>query len=144
MRKRTIMAQAIVFDSTVCLLDEPLAGLDHATHALALQVIANLRQPNWIVLFVEHDLDAVDAVADRVLLMDQGRIVADGRPQEVRASRMFSETFLQANSILVVAHATASLGTRPCSGRSIFAFDPGRSLRCSPRANQLCCVASRV
>jgi ABC-type branched-subunit amino acid transport system ATPase component len=95
MRKRIIMAQAMVFDSTVCLLDEPLAGLDHATHALALQVIANLRTPNRIVLFVEHDLDAVDAVADRVLLMDHGRIVADGRPQEVRTSSIFSETFLQ-------------------------------------------------
>jgi ABC-type branched-subunit amino acid transport system ATPase component len=94
-RKRTIMGQALAFNSVFCLLDEPLAGLDPDTRGRMLHVIAGLRNPSRIVLLVEHDLEAVEALADRVLLMDRGKIVADGRPREVSSGDIFLETYLQ-------------------------------------------------
>jgi ABC-type branched-subunit amino acid transport system ATPase component len=94
-RKRTIMGQALAFDSAVCLLDEPLAGLDPGTRGRMLEVVAALRNPGRIVLLVEHDLEAVQALADRVLLMDRGQIVADGTPYEVCASDIFLKSYLQ-------------------------------------------------
>ncbi len=96
-RKRTIMGQALVFDPVVCLLDEPLAGLDPGTRGRMLDVIAALRNPDRIVLLVEHDLEAVEILADRVLLMDRGKIVADDSPRNVRASDIFLETYLQSH-----------------------------------------------
>jgi branched-chain amino acid transport system ATP-binding protein len=96
-RKRIIMEQAIVFDSVICLLDEPIAGLDPDSRSRMVHVISTLRKPNRIILLVEHDLGAVEALADRVLLMDRGRVVADGPPREVRLSERFFDTYLHAN-----------------------------------------------
>jgi branched-chain amino acid transport system ATP-binding protein len=94
-RKRTIMGQAIAFDPVVCLLDEPLAGLDPGTREQMLDVIATFRSPNRIILLVEHDLEAIELLAARVLLMDRGKVVADGTPREVRARDIFLDTYMQ-------------------------------------------------
>jgi len=96
-RKRTIMGQALAFDPVVCLLDEPLAGLDPRTRTQILNVITTLRNPARIILLVEHDLEAVEILADRVLLIDRGKVVADGPPRDVRASDIFLETYLQSH-----------------------------------------------
>jgi ABC-type branched-subunit amino acid transport system ATPase component len=97
-RKRTIIGQALASGSAVCLLDEPLAGVDPATHDRILEMVASLREKNRIVLFVEHDLAAVKAIADRVLLMDRGQIVLDGTSDQVLDSSSVLETYLQINA----------------------------------------------
>jgi branched-chain amino acid transport system ATP-binding protein len=95
MRKRTILGQARVSNSVVCLLDEPLAGIDPVTRDKMISFIATLRNANRIVLFVEHDLDAVRCLADRTLLMDRGRLVGDGLVDEIFAGKAFLEAYLQ-------------------------------------------------
>jgi ABC-type branched-subunit amino acid transport system ATPase component len=99
MRRRAILAQAAIADSVVCLLDEPLAGVDPTSRDEALGFIARLRDPSRIVILVEHDLDAVRLIADRVLVLDQGRLMSDGPPDEIcpsdTALAMFAQTHAQ-------------------------------------------------
>jgi ABC-type branched-subunit amino acid transport system ATPase component len=97
MRKRTVMGQAIAASATVCLLDEPLAGVDAATREKMLAAIISLRDPRRILLVVEHDLEAINAIADRVLLMDRGQIVVDGSAREVLPSPAVFDAYLQAH-----------------------------------------------
>lgn len=96
-RKRAIIAQAIVADPVICLLDEPLAGVDPATREKMIATIGSLRHPKRILLIVEHDLEAVRALADEVLLMDRGQIVAAGLPAEVLSSEVAGQAYLQSH-----------------------------------------------
>jgi molybdate transport system ATP-binding protein len=86
-RQRTALARALVTDPEVLLLDEPLAALDAAAKA---RIIDDLREwnrahqiPN---LYVTHSREEVFALGERVLVLDAGRIVAQGTPHEVMAA----------------------------------------------------------
>lgn len=93
-RKRTILGQANIANSVVCLLDEPLAGIDPGMRGKMISLVAALRDRNRVVLFVEHDFDAVRDLADRVLLMDRGRLVSDGPVEETLASQTVIDAYL--------------------------------------------------
>jgi molybdate transport system ATP-binding protein len=82
--QRAALARTLVTDPAVLLLDEPLAALDAPTKA---KIIDDLREWNRAhkipILYVTHSRDEVLAVGERVLVLDGGRIVADGTPHEV-------------------------------------------------------------
>ncbi len=75
------------------LLDEPLAGLGHDE---ALSVIALLREVarNRTVVLVEHDMDAVFSIADRITVLASGRVLETGAPAQIRQSRAVREAYL--------------------------------------------------
>jgi molybdate transport system ATP-binding protein len=83
-RQRVALARALVTDPVVLLLDEPLAALDAATKA---RIIDDLRAWNLArripILYVTHSREEVFALGENVLVLDQGRIVAQGTPQQV-------------------------------------------------------------
>ena len=66
------------------MLDEPMAGMGHEESARMETLIASLRR-RCTVLLIEHDVDAVFRLADRVSVLVEGRIVATGTPDAVRA-----------------------------------------------------------
>ena len=70
-------------DPTIVLLDEPLAGMGQAEAAGMIALIRSLKAGR-AVLIVEHDMDAVFALADRLTVMADGRVIASGAPEEVR------------------------------------------------------------
>jgi len=82
--QRTALARTLVTDPAVLLLDEPLAALDAATKA---KIIDDLRQWNLAhripILYVTHSREEVFALGERVIVLDAGRIVAQGTPHEV-------------------------------------------------------------
>lgn len=82
-RRRLELARVLVSGARVLLLDEPTAGLTPADVVLVGALIAEARDRGASVLVVEHDLDVVGRVAARVLVLDEGRIVATGTPHEV-------------------------------------------------------------
>lgn len=84
--KRVDIARALATEPTVLLLDEPAAGLNVIETAQMAAIIAGLRQTLGIsVLLVEHDMGLVMEIADRITVLDFGRLIADGPPSQVRA-----------------------------------------------------------
>ena len=68
------------------LLDEPMAGLGPEESARAVTMLRELKQ-GLTILLIEHDMDAVFALADRISVLVYGRIIASGAPEAIRANR---------------------------------------------------------
>jgi branched-chain amino acid transport system ATP-binding protein len=78
-------------------MDEPTAGMAPAARvALMALTRAIVRERRLAVLFTEHDMDVVFANADRIMVMNRGRLVANGTPAQVRADPMVQEIYLGA------------------------------------------------
>lgn len=85
MRKRVALARAMALDPEVLLCDEPSAGLDPITAAALDELILGLRDRfGMSVVVVTHELASIEAIADRVTMLDQGKVIATGTLDEVR------------------------------------------------------------
>jgi ABC-2 type transport system ATP-binding protein len=82
-QQRLSLALALVGRPTVAFLDEPTAGVDLSGRHLIHQLIGELRADGVSVVLTTHDLDDAEKLADRVLIIDHGRLVADGSPAEL-------------------------------------------------------------
>ncbi len=80
-------------DPKVILLDEPLAGMGQSEAKRMIGLIAGLKKGRAILL-VEHDMDAVFALADRLTVMADGQVIATGGPAEVRAHPKVRQAYL--------------------------------------------------
>ena len=76
------------------LLDEPAAGLAPAERQAMMALVRRVADSGVTVLYTEHNMDAVFGVADRVLVLVQGRLVADGRPEQVAQDAQVRELYL--------------------------------------------------
>lgn len=84
MRQRAKLAQAVVHDPRVLLLDEPLTGTDPTSRHLILGELRRRADEGAVVLFSTHVLPEVEAITDRVLLIARGQLVAQGLVHEIR------------------------------------------------------------
>ena len=84
--RRLEIARALATRPRVLLLDEPTAGMNATeTHGLRA-LIQELRRGGPAILLIEHDMPLVMGLADRVVVLEYGRKIADGRPEEVQAN----------------------------------------------------------
>lgn len=81
--KRMQVARALASDPDVLLLDEPLAGLNHTEAARMAETIAELNREGRTILLVEHNLGEVTRIAQRILVLNNGAVLATGEPNEV-------------------------------------------------------------
>lgn len=88
------IARALVRDPRVLLLDEPAAGLNHQETAELTSRLADLRHPDRIMIVVEHDMDLVMTLCDRIVVLQHGRLLFQGTPAEVRASAEVQRAYL--------------------------------------------------
>ena len=93
-RKLLEMARALMSEPQLVMLDEPLAGVNPALVQSLLDHIRGLRAEGRTVMFVEHDMDVVMSISDRVVCMAEGRVIADGTPQEVVANQALIDAYL--------------------------------------------------
>ena len=85
-QKRLELAVALANDPELLLLDEPTAGMAPAERGALMALTSALaRERGLTVLFTEHDMDVVFSVADRIMVLHQGRVIAEGTPAAVRA-----------------------------------------------------------
>jgi branched-chain amino acid transport system ATP-binding protein len=93
--KRVELAIALASEPKLLLMDEPTAGMAARERAELMRLAAGLaRERTMGVLFTEHDMDAVFAHADRVLVLVRGEIIAAGTPDEVRADPRVRQAYL--------------------------------------------------
>ncbi len=98
--KRVELAIALANRPRLLLMDEPTAGMAPSERVALMQLTAALaRAANIAVLFTEHDMDVVFAHADRILVLNRGRLIAEGKPAEVRANREVQEIYLGSGSL---------------------------------------------
>ena len=92
-KRQLELAMALATDPTVLLLDEPMAGMGPSETARMTELIAGLKA-NHAILLVEHDMDVVFKLADRVSVLVYGRVIASGSPAEVRANPEVQRAYL--------------------------------------------------
>lgn len=92
-RRQLEIAMALAMRPTLLLLDEPMAGMSRRDGARMTKLLAELKQSYTIVL-VEHDMDTVFSLADRISVLVAGRTIATGRPEEIRANAEVRAAYL--------------------------------------------------
>ena len=93
-RKLLEMARALMTDPELIMLDEPMAGVNPALKQSLLGHIKSLRDDGRTVIFVEHDMDMVFDISDWVIVMAEGRIIAEGTPGDVGKNEQVIEAYL--------------------------------------------------
>jgi branched-chain amino acid transport system ATP-binding protein len=93
--KRVELAMALASRPRLLLMDEPTAGMAAAERNELMQLTANLARGSRIaVLFTEHDMEVVFRHADRVIVLSEGALIAQGTPAEVRADARVRRVYL--------------------------------------------------
>jgi ABC-type branched-subunit amino acid transport system ATPase component len=82
-QKLLTLACCLATEAQILLLDEPVAGVHPEMAARILDLLRQLRDDGKLIVFIEHDIAAVRQAADLVIVMDDGKIIAQGRPSEV-------------------------------------------------------------
>jgi neutral amino acid transport system ATP-binding protein len=96
-RKLLDLIRALMAEPRLLLLDEPMAGVSPTLRVQLLQHILELRDRDRItLLIVEHDLDFVMGASDRIVVMNDGRVIANGTPDEVRGDERVLDAYLGA------------------------------------------------
>ncbi len=97
-RKLLELARAVMARPRLLMLDKPMAGVNPALRQSLLDRIRELAADGITVLFVEHDMDVVSSIAEVVVCMAEGEIIASGTPGQVAANELVIEAYLGASS----------------------------------------------
>ncbi len=92
-RARVMLARALAGEPRLLLADEPVSGLDPQHQLTVMKVLADLAATGGAVLVTLHDLGLAARFCTRLVVLDQGRIVADGKPADVLGERILAEVF---------------------------------------------------
>jgi neutral amino acid transport system ATP-binding protein len=114
-RKLLEMARALMSDPTLVMLDEPMAGVNPALTQSLLDHILDLKTQGMTVLFVEHDMQMVRHIADWVIVMAEGKIVAEGPPDAVMSNPAVIDAYLG-------SHHDQDLGVDPHADETMHAL----------------------
>jgi ABC-2 type transport system ATP-binding protein len=104
MRQKIVISAALIHNPRVIFFDEPLNGLDASTQLMFKTLIKNLAAEGKTILYCSHILDVVERTCDRIVIIDHGRVVAEGTLAELRAAsgegsleRIFNKLTAHAN-----------------------------------------------
>jgi branched-chain amino acid transport system permease protein len=92
-KRRLEIGLALASSPTLLLLDEPLAGMSPRERAETVQLLKNIRRGRTLII-VEHDMDAVFELAERITVLYEGTILAEGTPAEIQRNSQVQEAYL--------------------------------------------------
>lgn len=93
-QKLVELARAVVAEPRVLLLDEPAAGLNHGETEQLKQHILDLRAPDLAMVLIEHDMKLIMSISDTIVVMNRGRVLAQGTAADIRANIEVQEAYL--------------------------------------------------
>lgn len=111
MRQKVLIAAALMHNPDLVLLDEPFSGLDVGSALVLRRLITELAARGKVVLFSSHELDTVERISDRVVILHHGKVVADDSIERLR-SLMELPTLEAIFSQLAVEHDSDSMATQ--------------------------------
>jgi branched-chain amino acid transport system permease protein len=92
-KRRLEIGLALASSPTLLLLDEPLAGMSPRERAETVQLLKNIRRGRTMVI-VEHDMDALFELAERITVLHEGQLLAEGTPAEIQRNSFVQEAYL--------------------------------------------------
>ena len=93
-QKRLEIARALASDPKLLLLDEPVAGMNPNEKEQIVSLIRRIRDKNIAVLIIEHDMKVVMPLSERVVVMDEGKKIAEGSPAEIKCNPRVIQAYL--------------------------------------------------
>ncbi|MBE5808894.1 MAG: ABC transporter ATP-binding protein [Clostridiales bacterium] len=93
-QRKVEIARAMATDAKLLLLDEPAAGMNPAESRDLLTFIRHLKDIGYTVLLIEHDMNVVMNISDRIYVLDHGRRIAEGLPDEIAANQDVIDAYL--------------------------------------------------
>jgi ABC-2 type transport system ATP-binding protein len=106
MKQKVAITASLLHDPPVVLFDEPLNGLDANAAFVVKEILRNMAKEGKAVLFCSHVMEVVERLCDRVIIIDHGQILADGRIGELTSNASLEDTFRTLTSSKDLATAT--------------------------------------
>ncbi|MCH7788723.1 MAG: ABC transporter ATP-binding protein [Acidobacteria bacterium] len=97
-RKLLEMARSLMVEPDIVMLDEPMAGVNPVLTQSLLEHIKALRDDGRTVVFVEHDMDVVQEISDWVIVLAEGQVIAEGRPEQIASNPIVIDAYLGTQS----------------------------------------------
>ena len=132
-QRKLEVAMLIALDPLVYMFDEPTAGMSADEAPIVLDLVAGLKaDPTKAILLVEHKMDVIRSLADRIVVLHNGALAADGPPAEVMASDVVREAYMGAPLDDLLDDARADTASDP---RADVPSDPRADVPSDPRAD---------
>ncbi len=93
-RKQVEMARALVMQPEVMILDEPMSGLDDAMKEIVTDLILDMHDRGMTIVLIEHDIQAVMELSHSIIVLDYGKVIAEGSPLEISRNQRVTEAYL--------------------------------------------------
>lgn len=93
-RRQLELGQALIVNPKLILFDEPASGLSAEEREMMQRMIAELDSEKLTLIMIEHDMDIAFSVADHIIVMFEGRLIAEGSPDEIRQNSQVKEIYL--------------------------------------------------
>ena len=140
MKRRLTIARSLINDPELLLLDEPTTGLDPQARHVVWERLFRLKQQGVTLVLTTHYMDEAEQLCDRLVVMDHGRIAAEGSPAELIATHSSREVvelrFRRSTTPTTLRPSTASAGVEVLPDRLLLYVDDGdarRGRRARPR-----------
>ena len=134
MRRRLDLAMTLVGDPRIIFLDEPTAGLDPRSRRVMWEIIRELVAAGVTIFLTTQDLDEADRLADRIAILDRGRVVAEGTPSELKRLAPAGHIELTFDDATALQRAAAAIDDGSADEETLTLQVPGDAATASLRA----------